>query len=125
MSDIIAADFDIPVGHIVFRSGNRVAIQRADFFIAQIGRRLAADPGDVDLQLQALKRVMPDATDEDIATMTGAVIDAVLLQARTGIPEAEQVLGESLGADLGNGSPDSPPGTPTPTSATASLSSTG
>jgi hypothetical protein len=118
MSDINVADFDLPVGHVVFRSGKRVPIMRADLGVMQLARALVDEPTNLEVQIACLQRVLPDATVEEIETLTGPALSAIVLRSRDGIPEAETLLGESSGVGPENTTTDSPLATETPTSAT-------
>lgn len=125
MADICVADFDLPVGHVVFRNGNRVPIMRADLGTMQLARALADQPDNLELQTACLQRVLPGATIEELETLTGAVVSAIVIQSRDGIPEVEDLLGESSGVSPANDSTGSPHTTATPTSAIASPPGTG
>ena len=125
MNDIRQADFDEPIGHLALRNGRRLAISRADLGTFQLAQELQEQPGNLGLQLAALKRIVPEITDEELRGLSMAVVVAVVQRALTNIDEVQRALGESSGANLENSLPGSPPETPTPTSATESPPSTG
>lgn len=124
MRDISQETLDGPLGYLVMRSGSKHAIQRETLRTYRIRQEATADPSNADLQLAYLKGVVPTASEEELLDLSGPVVDAVVLRARTGIEDVEAVLGESLGARTENATNDSPPGTGTPTSSTASLQPT-
>ena len=125
MADIRVADFDLPVGHLVFRGGKRVPIMRADLGTVQLARALAEQPGNLELQIAVLQRILPGAEVAELETLNGAVVQAVVVQSRDGIPEVEDLLGESSGVSPENTTTDSPLVTATATSATESPPGTG
>ena len=124
LPDINVADFDTPIGNLTLRDGRKVPIVRADLGAAQLAQRLTSDPGNIDLQIECLSRMMPDASEADLLTLNEVVIAAVVARARIGIAEAEGLLGESSGAGV-TSTNDSAPESPTPSSAHESAATTG
>lgn len=121
--DIRVADLNQPVGHLEVNATRRIAIRRADLGTFQLAQELAEKPDNLGLQLACLKRILPDATDEELRAFTPEVITAVVNRALANLDEVQRALGESSGVSPSTN--DSPPATPTPTSATASPSDTG
>lgn len=108
MSDIRLTDFERHIGSLVLSPQRKLPIHRADLGTFLLAQEVAEKPTDVGLQIACLHRIVPDATDEELRSLTPPVVSAIVQRSLTGITEAEQLLGESSGASPESGSTDSP-----------------
>lgn len=125
LPDIILADYDVPLGNVVFSPDRKVPIMAADLGTFQLSVQMQSDPGNVGLQLEAMRRIIPDATDGELQQLKGAAMFDIIKRACHLIPEGQQLVGESSGASPMSTTSDSSPGSLTGSSAIGSPLPTG
>jgi hypothetical protein len=126
MANIRQADFDAPIGCLVMRDGRELPISRYDLGAYELAQEIAADPNNLLLTRQFLRRILKTASEADLESLNEPVVTELSQRARLGIAEAEALLGESSGArTTANATTGSPPEPPADTSVTASLARTG
>jgi hypothetical protein len=125
LPDIREADFDRAIGDFVTKAGRRLPIRRADLGTFQLAQEVAEQPGNLGLQLACLKRIMPDATDEELRGLTVPVMQRIIERSLANLDEVQRLLGESLGASPVSGTTASSPDTPLDSSVIGSLPPTG
>ena len=108
------AQFTKPLDPVTFTNGRTVAVRPFGPEEWELYRSIQKDPDDAKA-LDLIRRVLPDATDEDLETLTALQAGVVLEHAKGKIDLVLQLLGNSVGATA------SPP-PPSPTSPTPSTS---
>jgi hypothetical protein len=110
-------DLDPVVELVLLPSGHEIGVYPADAGAIQLIRELEADPNDEDKARLCLRRLLPDATPDEILQLTPPMVKAVLLLATKQVAAVEEMLGESSGGrETASDLPLSPPETGTATS---------
>ena len=113
-------DLDPIVEWVELANGEVVGIWPADAGAKQLYDECLADPTNEAKANAFVARLMPNATEAGLASLTPVMTSYVIARATKNIELAEALLGESSGAIVrtANATNDSPPETGTATSAT-------